>query len=71
MARDSEKKSNQFIVLLTDKEAEKLRHLSAKAKRKAGAFLSLIISELLEELSPDKVNSGVEIYDTERKLKIQ
>lgn len=66
-----EKRNNQFIVLLTDKEAEKLRHLSAKAKRKAGAFLSLIVSEVLNDLAPEKVNSGVEIYDTARNLKIQ
>lgn len=69
--KTEEKKSNQYIVLLTDREAEKLRQLSTKAKRKAGAFLSLIVSEMLEELSPDQVSAGVEIFDTARNIKIQ
>ena len=55
------KRDNQFIVLLTDKDAEKLRQLSEKAKRKAGAFLSLIVSEVLEQIDPAQVNSGVVI----------
>ena len=57
------KRDNQFIVNLTDQEAEKLTKLSEKAKRTKSNFLYLIVTEVLEQLTPEQVGAGVEIED--------
>ncbi len=66
-----EKRGNSFIINLTDSEAQKLKTLSKRARRSNSELLYIIISDILAELMPDKVSTGVEIIDTARNLKIQ
>ena len=55
------KRNNQFIVNLTVEEAQLLKTISAKAKRKPSEMLYLVASETLANIDIKQVNTGVKI----------
>ena len=54
-------RNNQFILNLTDEEAQLLKTISAKAKRKPSEMLYLLTSETLTTIDIEQVNTGVKI----------
>lgn len=55
------KRDKQFILNLTEEEAEQIIKLSKRAKRKPSEFIYLLVSEVLETLNENAVNCGVTI----------
>ena len=46
---DNEKRSNQFIINLTDKQAEILKRLAREQRRRNSEMLYIIVSDILAD----------------------